>query len=159
MQSLLSPHGSYSSEDVDGALARVFGPGVRPLQLERALCEAMLSGWRSQQAARYLKPKSISANERAVRAFVDHVGCWPWEWQALPEPAGKTLACWCAPRPCHGDQRSRSWASLRWRTRLSRWLTSSWMARDWRSSTAAGRSGWARAPRAIASASIESDLP
>lgn len=22
---------------------------------------------------------------------------------ALPELAGKTLGCWCAPRPCHGD--------------------------------------------------------
>jgi site-specific recombinase XerD len=82
MQSLLSPHGVYSPEDVDGALARVFGPGVRPLHLEQALFEAMLAGWRSQQAARYLKPKSVRANERGVRAFVEHVGCWPWEWRA-----------------------------------------------------------------------------
>ncbi len=22
---------------------------------------------------------------------------------ALPELRGKTLGCWCAPRPCHGD--------------------------------------------------------
>lgn len=82
MQSLLSPHGVYSPEDVDGALARVFGVGVRPLHLEQALFEAMLGGWRSQQSARYLKQKSIRANERGVRRFVEHVGCWPWEWRA-----------------------------------------------------------------------------
>jgi hypothetical protein len=82
MQSLLSPHGVYSAEDVEGAMARVFGVGVRPLHIERALFEAMLAGWRSQQAARYLKPKTIRANEAGVRAFVEHVGCWPWEWRA-----------------------------------------------------------------------------
>ena len=82
MQSLLSPQGVYSPGDVDTAMARVFGAGVRPLQLERALFEAMLAGWRSQQAARYLKPKSIRANEVGVRAFIEHVGCWPWEWRA-----------------------------------------------------------------------------
>ena len=42
----------------------------------------MLAGWRTQQAARYLKPKTIDANESGVRAFVEHVGCWPWEWRA-----------------------------------------------------------------------------
>jgi len=82
MQSLLSPHGVYSAQDVDRALARVFGAGVRPLQMERALFEAMVAGWRSQQAARYLKPKTIQADEGGVRAFVEHVGCWPWEWRA-----------------------------------------------------------------------------
>jgi integrase/recombinase XerC len=82
MQSLLSPHGVYSPQDVDGALARIFGAGVRPLHIERAVFDAMLAGWRSQQTARYLKPKSIRANETGVRAFVDHTGCWPWEWCA-----------------------------------------------------------------------------
>src|SRR5918995_5988072 len=82
MQSLLSPHGVYSPQDVDGALARVFGVGVRPLHIEQAMFDAMLAGWRSQQAARYLKPKTIHANETGVRAFVEQVGCWPWEWRA-----------------------------------------------------------------------------
>jgi hypothetical protein len=79
MQSLLSPHGVYAPADVDAALARVFGAGVRPLRLEDALCDAMLAGWRSQQAARYLKPKTVRANETTVRAFL---GAWPWEWRA-----------------------------------------------------------------------------
>jgi len=63
MQSLLSPHGVYSTADLDTALARVFGAGVRPLRLEESLFEAMVQGWRAQQAARFLKPKSILANE------------------------------------------------------------------------------------------------
>src|SRR3954452_22996528 len=74
MQSLLSPHGVYAPADVDAALARVFGVGVRPLRLEDALCEAMLTGWRSQQAARYLKPKAVRANETTVRAFLEASG-------------------------------------------------------------------------------------
>src|SRR3954451_14679434 len=82
MQSWLSPHGVYAPADVDAALARVFGVGVRPLRLEDALCEAMLAGWRSQQAARYLKPKTVRANEATVRAFLAASGAWPWEWRA-----------------------------------------------------------------------------
>src|SRR3954469_4426629 len=82
MQSLLSPHGVYAPADVDTALARVFGVGVRPLRLEEALCEAMLAGWRSQQTARYLKPKTVRANEATVRAFLAASGAWPWEWRA-----------------------------------------------------------------------------
>ena len=82
MQSLLSPHGIYAVADVDAALARVFGAGVRPLHMEQALFDAMLSGWRSQQTARYLKAKTIETNESGVRRFAEHVGCWPWEWRA-----------------------------------------------------------------------------
>jgi len=83
MRSLLSPHGVYSPDDVDGALARVFGAGVRPLRIEQALFDAMLSGWRSQQTARYLRAKTIQANETAVRAFCEYAQCWPWQWRTL----------------------------------------------------------------------------
>jgi integrase len=82
MQSLLSPDGVYAVADVDAALARVFGVGVRPLHLEQAVFDAMLSGWRSQQVARYIKAKTIEANESGVRRFAEHVGCWPWEWRS-----------------------------------------------------------------------------
>lgn len=82
MQSLLSGHGVYAREDVDGALARIFGVGVRPLHMERAVFDAMLAGWRSQQSARYVKDKTIRANEAGVRAFLAQVGCWPWDWRA-----------------------------------------------------------------------------
>jgi hypothetical protein len=69
MQSLLSPQGVYSPADVDVGLARLFGAGVRPLHLEQALFDAMLSGWRSQQSARYLKAKTIRSNDVGVRRF------------------------------------------------------------------------------------------
>jgi hypothetical protein len=82
MRSLLSPHGVYSPADVDSVLARVFGAGVRPLHIEEAVFEAMVDGWRAQQTARYLKPKTIQHNERGVRAFVEHIGRFPWEWRA-----------------------------------------------------------------------------
>ena len=73
MQSLLSPHGVYTAADVEVALARVFGAGVRPLHLESALFEAMLSGWRSQQSARYLKAKTI---RRTRLAFAGSRSMW-----------------------------------------------------------------------------------
>ena len=31
---------------------------------------------------------------------------------ALPELAGKTLGCWCAPKACHGDVLARLAAEL-----------------------------------------------
>jgi hypothetical protein len=69
MQSLLSPDGVYAVADVDAALARVFGVGIRPLRMEQAVFDAMLLGWRSQQAARYIKAKTVEANESGVRRF------------------------------------------------------------------------------------------
>jgi hypothetical protein len=78
MQSLLSPHVVYAPDDVDAALARVFAPGVRPLRVEDALVEAMLAGWRSQQAARLLKAETVRANEATVRALAEATGSWQW---------------------------------------------------------------------------------
>ena len=80
---LRSPDGAYAREDVDAALARVFGAGVRPLRFGEALFGAMLDGWRAQQAARYLKPKTMKANVQAARSFCVHADCWPWEWRPL----------------------------------------------------------------------------
>jgi integrase/recombinase XerC len=80
---LRSPDGAYAREDVDAALARVFGAGVRPLRFGEALFGAMLDGWRAQQAARYLKPKTMKANAQAARSFCVHADCWPWEWRPL----------------------------------------------------------------------------
>jgi integrase/recombinase XerC len=82
MQSLLSPEGVYSPADVDRALARVFGAGVRPLHLEEALFQAMLDAWAAQMTARYIKPKSVRANLSATRSFAAHSGGWPWQWRA-----------------------------------------------------------------------------
>jgi integrase/recombinase XerC len=69
--------------DVDAALARLFGDGVRPLRLEEALFDAVLAGWRAQQAARHLAESTKREREALVRRFREHVGRWPWEWRAL----------------------------------------------------------------------------
>ena len=53
-----------------------------PLRPEAALFEAMLEGWRAQQAARRLSPGIIRARERVVRRFVDFTDGWPWQWRA-----------------------------------------------------------------------------
>jgi integrase len=69
--------------DVDAALARLFGDGVRPLRLEETLFDAVLAGWRAQQAARHLAESTKREREALVRRFRSAVGRWPWEWRAL----------------------------------------------------------------------------
>ena len=69
--------------EVDAALARVFGVGVRPLRLEAALFDAILAGWRAQQAARHLAESTKREREATVRRFQREVVRWPWEWRAL----------------------------------------------------------------------------
>ena len=46
------PRAGYRLEEVDGVLDRLFGFGVRPLQMEDAMFEAVLAGWRAQQRSR-----------------------------------------------------------------------------------------------------------
>lgn len=71
------------SAEVDGALDRIFGEGVRPLRLAEALFDAVLAGWGAQQAARHLAESTRRDRERLVRRFGGEVGRWPWEWRAL----------------------------------------------------------------------------
>lgn len=71
------------SEDAEAALARVFGVGVRPLRLESAVFDAVLEGWRRAQGGRHLTDATKRTRESIVRRFREHVGRWPWEWQAL----------------------------------------------------------------------------
>lgn len=72
-----------SAVDVDAALARLFGDGVRPLRLEETLFDAVLAGWRAQQAARHLAASTKREREALVRRFRADVERWPWEWRAL----------------------------------------------------------------------------
>jgi integrase/recombinase XerC len=69
--------------EVDAALARLFGEGVRPLRLEEALFDATMAGWRAQQAARHLAESTRREREATVRRFRAEVERWPWEWRAL----------------------------------------------------------------------------
>ena len=47
----------------------------------RAMFEAMLRGWRAQQAARGLRQDSIGARERLMRRFGDFTNEFPWNWE------------------------------------------------------------------------------
>jgi len=63
-----------------GVAARVFGVGVQPLRMPEAVFDAMLDGWRVQQASRHLEPGTIKSRVDVVNRAVRHVGEWPWEW-------------------------------------------------------------------------------
>ena len=54
--------------------------GVVQLHPEDAMFEAMLSGWRAQQAARGLRADTTSARQRLVRRFGEFTSEYPWQW-------------------------------------------------------------------------------
>ena len=41
--------------------------------------------------------------EEVIQKYEEHVRTSPILMRALPSLAGKTLGCWCPPKPCHGD--------------------------------------------------------
>lgn len=41
--------------------------------------------------------------EQVIQAYEEWVVTQPHLVAALPDLRGKTLGCWCAPKPCHGD--------------------------------------------------------
>jgi hypothetical protein len=55
--------------------------GVVRLRPEDAMFEAMLRGWRAQQAARGLQEDSIGARERLMRRFGEFTNEYPWNWE------------------------------------------------------------------------------
>ena len=55
--------------------------GVVQLRPEDAMIEAMLRGWRAQQAARGLTERdTIGPRERLVRRFLAFTNEYPWNW-------------------------------------------------------------------------------
>jgi integrase/recombinase XerC len=60
--------------------ALVLVDGAVPLRPEPALFEAMLGGWRRQQAARRLTGPLIEGRVRLVRRFAEFSRAWPWQW-------------------------------------------------------------------------------
>src|SRR5260370_23829742 len=68
--------------DVAGAAHLELVSGVVRLRPEDAMCEAMLSGWRAQQAARGLRDDTIAPRERLVRRFLEFANEYPWAWSA-----------------------------------------------------------------------------
>ena len=63
-----------------GAASGQLVAGVVHLRPEEAMVEAMLRGWRAQQAARGLRAKTIDARERLVRRFLAFTNEFPWQW-------------------------------------------------------------------------------
>jgi hypothetical protein len=57
--------------DLDGAAHLELASGVVQLRPEDAMFEAMLRGWRAQQAARGLRDDTIAPRERLVRRFLE----------------------------------------------------------------------------------------
>lgn len=80
--SAITPVGAEHSFDVEAELTRVFGAGVRPLNFERGLFEAMLDGWGRQQRSRMLCAETIVNRRRLVCRLHEHAGQWPWDWRA-----------------------------------------------------------------------------
>lgn len=60
-----------------GSAALVLVDGAVPLRPDPALFEAMLEGWRRQQAARRLTGPLIEGRIRLVRRFGEVTGAWP----------------------------------------------------------------------------------
>src|SRR6266545_2439298 len=54
--------------------------GVRHLDPQKAVFEAMLAGWTRQQLARLLAENTISAKVQAVRRFAAFTNDYPWAW-------------------------------------------------------------------------------
>jgi site-specific recombinase XerD len=46
------------------------------------MVEAMLRGWRAQQAARGLREDTIGPRERLVRRFLEFTNEYPWQWSS-----------------------------------------------------------------------------
>ncbi len=44
------------------------------------MVEAMLRGWRAQQAARGLRAETIAYRQRLVRRFMSYTNEYPWQW-------------------------------------------------------------------------------
>jgi integrase/recombinase XerC len=66
--------------DLAGAAHLELVSGVAQLRPEDAMVEAMLRGWRAQQASRGLREDTIIARERLVRSFVEFANEYPWGW-------------------------------------------------------------------------------
>jgi hypothetical protein len=66
--------------DLAGAAHLELVSGVAQLRPEDAMVEAMLRGWRAQQASRGLREDTMIARERLVRSFVEFTNEYPWRW-------------------------------------------------------------------------------
>jgi site-specific recombinase XerD len=69
------------SVEVAGSARLELVDGVIPLDPQKAMFEAMLSGWARQQTARFLKQDAtIGPRLALVRRLVEFSGLYPWQW-------------------------------------------------------------------------------
>ena len=50
-----------------------------------------------------MRSPDYKERERVIKAYREWIPTQPHLMSALHELKGKTLGCWCAPMPCHGD--------------------------------------------------------
>lgn len=72
--------GQQRRADLAGAAHLELVSGVVQLRPQDAMVEAMLRGWRAQQAARGLREDTVTDRERLVRRFLEHTNEYPWAW-------------------------------------------------------------------------------
>lgn len=63
-----------------GSALAMLDAGVRHLDPQRAVFDAMLTGWARQQQARLLADATITAKLQAVRRFAAFTNDYPWAW-------------------------------------------------------------------------------
>jgi hypothetical protein len=68
------------SVELAGSAGSVLAAGVVSLRPEDAMVEAMLRGWRAQQAARGLQVGTVDEREKLVRRFLRFTNEFPWRW-------------------------------------------------------------------------------
>lgn len=71
---------SGSGVELAGAAKLELVSGVTQLHPEDAIWEAMLRGWRSQQFARNLKPRTVDSRVQSIRTFHGFINDYPWNW-------------------------------------------------------------------------------
>ena len=67
--------------NLPGAAHLLLPDGVRHLDEEQAVFDAMLEGWKRQQQCRLLAPATIKGRVDLVRRFQAFSGRMPWQWQ------------------------------------------------------------------------------
>ena len=72
--------GGLRQVDLAGAAHLELVSGVVQLRPEDAMVDAMLRGWKAQQASRGLREDTITARERQIRQFVEFTNEYPWCW-------------------------------------------------------------------------------
>ena len=65
---------------IPGSAGLVLLDGIRHLDEEAAVFEAMLTGWTRQQRSRLLGEATIGSRIALLRRFTEFADCYPWAW-------------------------------------------------------------------------------